>query len=314
MKQTGDNEKYTSINKLDTDFRAEAVAAGLIESGRSEEEILIVRQQGDKRHTSKDIAKIEIGYSREDMMKYLYIHTNRNSIYDTIPENIFHQSVHTSKKKSKEDVIHEIREHRREELSARMYFQPFEMVVDQLLTDAQLYERKFDKKNFHSNLKDIFSGYWSVLKLMTLKQAAFFIKIIPVLHRITTDFDLVGKLMGTILEAPVKIEMGELQELKTDLSLKAMSGKWRLGINSVLGNTSKDGYRNIQVTIGPALPEKIKQFSKGFDDCLLLEQLIAMMLPANIQKAVKYKTLEAHAGFRLSCDKHTAWLGINTRL
>lgn len=314
MKHKDVNGRHTAINKLDTDFRAEAVAAGLIESGQDADKIVIVRQQGDKRHISKDIAKVETGFSKEDLMEYLYIYTNRNSIYDTIPENIFHQSLNTPGRKSKEEVIHEIRQHRQEEFYARRYFQPFEMAIDQLLIDAQLYERQFDKKNFHGNLKDILSGYWSVLKYMTLGQAVFFIKIIPVLHRITTDFDLAGKLLGIILNVPVKVELGDLRELHTDLSIKAMSGNWSLGVNSVLGNTFNDGYRSIHVTIGPGRPEQIKQFSKGFDNNLILEQLLTMMLPANVQKTVKHKTLEEHAKFRLSDSEHTTYLGINTRL
>ena len=60
--------------------------------------------------------------------------------------------------------------------------------------------------------------------------------------------------------------------------------------------------------------EQIKQLSKGFENNLILEQLLAMMLPANVQKTVKYKTAEEYAGFRLSNNKHTAYLGINTRI
>jgi hypothetical protein len=307
-------DKCAAINKLETDFRAETVAAGLIESGQDADKILIVRQKGDKRHVSKDIAGVKNDFSKQDLMEYLYIHTNRNSVYDTIPENIFHQPFNTAKKKSQEDIISEIRRHREEEFYARKYFQPFEMAVDQLLIDAQLYERKFDKKNFHSNLKDILSGYWSVLKLLTLKQAVFFIKIIPVFHQITTDLGLAGKLMEVILEVPVKIESGGLSEIKTNISLKVKQGTWRLGVNSVLGNTFKDGYRDINIIIGPTYPEKIKLFSKDSDSNLILEQLMTMMLPANTKRIIRYETLEEYAKFRLSDSTHTAYLGINTRL
>ncbi|NDV78480.1 type VI secretion system baseplate subunit TssG [Dysgonomonas sp. 511] len=309
-----ENNKYNAINNLETDYRAEVVAAGIIESGLDADKILIVRQKGDKRYVSKDIAEVKNDFSKEDLMEYLYIYTNRNSIYDAIPENVFHQPFETAKRKTQEDIINEIRRHREEEFYARRYFQPFEMAVDQLLIDAQLYERQFDKKNFHSNLKDIFSGYWSVLKLLTLKQAVFFIKIIPILHRVTTSFDLVGKLMGIILEAPVKVELGELSEIKTAIPLKITPGKWKLGVNSTLGNTFKDGYRDINITIGPVHPEIVKSFSKGYNNYLILEQLITMMLPANTQRNVRYKTLEEYAKFRLSDKTHTAYLGINTRL
>ena len=310
----GKNNKYKTINRLNTDFRAEAVAAGLIESGQDADRVLIVREKGNKRHVSKDIIKVKNTFSQEDLMEYLYIHTTRNSIYDGIPENIFHQPFNTAQKKSKEAVIEEMRRHREEEFYARRFFQPFEMVVDKLLIDAQLYERQFDKKNFHGNLRDILSGYWSILRLLTLKQSVFFIKTIPVLNRITTDFDLVGKLMSAILDVPIKVEQSNLSEFKTDISPKVKQGDWRLGLNTALGTRFKDGDRDIHITIGETYPETIKSFYEGGINQPILAWLIKMMLPADKQVKVKYKTLEAYAGFRLSDDTHKAYLGINTRL
>lgn len=311
-------QEYTDIksfpvNKLDTDFRAEIVAAGFVETGLEEEKVVITRQKGDKRHISKDISKIENRFSNEDLMEYLYIYTNRKSVYDAIPENIFHQPFVTAKKKSQEDIINEIRRHRQEEFYARRYFQPFERAVDKLLIDAQLYERKFDKSNFHSNLKDVLSGYWPLLKLLTLKQAVFFIRIIPVIHKVATDLKLVSSLISVILDVPVEIAEGELSVIKTDISRKLTKG-WRLGTNTVLGNTFCDGYRDIDITIGPAHPEKIRQLSKGFRDNQILEQLLAMMLPVNIQKKIKFKVSDEFDKFRLSDATHKAYLGINTKL
>jgi hypothetical protein len=305
--------KYKTINRLNTDFRAEVVAAGLIESGQDADKVLIVREKGDKRHISKDIVKVKNEFSQEDLMEYLYIHTNRSSIYDGIPENIFHQPFSTAQKKSKEAVIEEMRRHRDEEFFARRYFRPFEMVADQLLIDAQLYERKFDKKNFHSNLRDTLYAYWTILKRLTLKQAVFFIKIIPLLPRIVTDFELTGKLIGVILDVSVKVESYKVSIVETSPS-KAGKSNWQLGVNSVVGSTLQDGYEDLLITVGPACPKTVKSFSKGCNNQLILAKLLDMMLPANMQKTVKYKTRDELTKFRLSDGTHTAWLGINTRL
>lgn len=308
------DNKSKTINRLDTDFRAEAVAAGLIESGNEADKVLIVRDKGDKRHVSKDIVKIKNVFSPEDLMEYLYIHTNRSGIYENIPENIFHQPFNTAQKKSKEAVIEEMSRHREEEFYARRYFRPFEMVIDQLLIDAQLYERQFDKKNFHGNLKDILFGFWEILRLMTLKQAVFFIKTVPVLNHITADFDTAGKLMSVILDSPVKIELGDVSEIKTNLTAKIGKEDWRLGINAALGNSFKDSAEDLIITIGPACPKTLKSFINGSNNQLIMEQLLAMMLPANRKKRVKYRVKDELAKFRLSDDTHTAYLGINTRL
>ena len=309
------NTKYKTINRLNTDFRAEVVAAGLIESGQDAEKVLIVREKGDKRHISKDIAKVKNEFSKHDLMEYLYIYTNRSGIYESIPENIFHQPFSTAQRKgSKEAVIEEMRKNRNEEMYARRYFQPFEMVIDQLLIDAQIYEREFDKKNFHSNLKDILVGFWSVLRFMTLKQAVFFIKTIPVLNHITADFDTAGKLMGIVLDSPVKIELGDVSEIQTNLSAKIGKENWRLGTDAVLGSSFKDNEEDLVVTVGPACPKALKALINGSNNQFILEQLLVMMLPANRKKRVKYKVKDELAKFRLSDDTHKAYLGINTRL
>lgn len=302
------------INKLDTDFRAEVVAAGLIESGVDEDKILIVREKGNMRYTSKDIAKVHSAFSQQDLMEYLYIHTNRNSLYDAIPENIFHQPYVTATKKTQDDVINEIRRHREEEFYARRYFQPFEIAIDKLLVDAQLYERKFDKKNFHSNLKDVLSGYWYVLKLLTLEQAVFFIRIIPVIDKVITDMKLAEKLMSVILDVPIKIEEGEPSEMKAAPTEKSAKKTWRLGVNTVVGSSFNDGYRDINITVGPAHPERIREFSGGRNDQLILQQLIGMMLPVNMKKKIIFKVPKELSKFRLSDGTHKAYLGINTTL
>ena len=307
-------DKLTSINTVDTDYRAEVVVAGLVENGYDADKLLIIRQKGDKRYVSKDINRAENEYSTQDLMEYLYIYTNRQGIYDTIPEGIFHQPLNTAKKKTQEDVLLEIRKHRDEEFFARRYFQPFEMVLDQILVDAQLFEGKFNKKNFHDDLKKIFTRYWSILKLLTLKQAVLFLKIIPVIHRVSTDLDVMGILVGAILEAPIKVEIGKKSKLTARATEDVQLGKWYLGITSILGDQFEDGYRNICITVGPVTPEQMKLFEVNFKNDLILKALLHMMIPSDCQIDIKYKTIQEHAKFSLSGGTHKAYLGINTIL
>lgn len=308
------SSKYKAVNKLDTDFKAETVAAGLIESGLDANKILIIRKSGNKRHVSKDIFALENVFSQQDLMEYLYIYTSRSSIYDAIPENVFHQPLNTAKKKTQEDVVKEIRRHRQEEFYARRFFQPFEMVVDKLLIDVHLYECKFDKKNFYSSLKDILSRHSPVLKLMNLGQAVYFIKIIPVLRQTTKDFKLLGQILSIIIDAPVKVEVREPSIIKVSNPSTIVDDNWKLGVNSVLGDTLKDGYMDIDIMIGPMEPERIINYYPGRKDEMLLKKLLSMTLPANIKRNITFETIQELADFRLSDDIHISYLGINTNL
>lgn len=308
------NNKYKAVNRLDTDFKAETVAAGLIESGFDANKILIVRKTGNKRHVSKDIASLENVFSQQDLMEYLYIYTNRSCIYEAIPENVFHQPLNTAKKKTQDDVVKEIRRHRQEEFYARRFFQPFEMVVDKLLIDVHVYECKFDKKNFYSNLKDILSRHAPILKLMTLRQAVFFIKVIPVLRQTTKDLSLLGQILGIILDAPVRVEIGKPSTIEVANPSTIVDNKWILGINSVLGDTLKDGYRDIDIQIGPMDPDQIISYYPGRENEMLLKKLLSMTLPANMKRNITFETTRQLSGFRLSDNTHSAYLGINTDL
>lgn len=305
---------FSSVNTIDSDFKAESIAAGLIESGYDDNRILLMRRHGDKRYVSKDIDVIQKHYSTQDLMEYLYIYTNRVSIYDTIPEGIFHQPLNGIRKKTQEDIISEIRRHREEENFARRYFQPFEMIFDQVLIEAQLYEKQFDKKNFHDKLKKIFSRYWSILHLLTLRQAVFFIKAIPVIDTIFADFNVTATLMSTIMEVPIHLELVCSKSTKIQNAQTNILGECRLDIDAVLGDSFVDAYRDIRITIGPMHPQVMKLFEPGSKNDLILNHLIQMVLPSDCRKYIKYDIIQEQAASRLSDENHTAYLGINTIL
>lgn len=307
-------KEKTAVNTLETDFRAEVVAAGLIATGNEADKTIIIRQRGDRRYVSKDIGRIESDYSVYDMMEYLYIYTNRFGIYDSLPEGIFHQPHHVKKQKTKEDIIREIRSHRDEEFFARRYFQPFEMVFDKLLVDAQQYEQKFDKAYFHSNLIEIFEDQWDILKHLSLGQALLFIRIIPVIAEVSQSKSLSEKVMSIVLGFEVTIREGKRSWEKLETQDRVKLRQWKLGNNSILGNAVQSDDLDLIVTVGPLSPQEMKLFESGKTNDLILKQLIDIVLPFDRNKQIKYRISKEESKFRLSGKTHKAYLGINTTL
>ncbi|MCL1942211.1 MAG: type VI secretion system baseplate subunit TssG [Candidatus Azobacteroides sp.] len=302
------------INTPDTDFRAELVVAGLIECGADAGKILIVRERGDKRNVSKDISRIESGYSDYDLTEYLYIYTNRPGIYDSLPEGIFHLPDNAGKQRTKEDIIREIRDHRDEEFFARRYFRPFEIVLDQVLTDARMYEQKFDKACFYGNLRDIFINRWNILRYLSLKQALLFIRVIPVMAEVSQSPELMSKVMEIILDCPVQISEGKKTKKKLPDEKKIPLGTWKLGINSILGDSVSGDNTDLVISIGPLSTEKMKLFESNAVNRLILNELIDLVIPFDRNVSVKYKLSDADIKFRLSDKTRKAYLGINTGL
>ena len=98
------DEHSHSFNLPDTDFKAEVVVSGLKEAGYDAERTLIFRRGDIRRGFSKDIHDIHPEYSHYDLTDYLYLYVNRRSLYDELPEGIFHKNLYQSEKISMQHI------------------------------------------------------------------------------------------------------------------------------------------------------------------------------------------------------------------
>lgn len=306
-------ERHANINTIETNFRAEVLASGLIATGVEIDKLCIVRHKGDKKDVLKDIDKMEYRYPDFDMMEYLYIFSNREGIYDSLPEGLFHQ-ITSPRLESKEAIIAEMREQRGKENFIRTFFQPFEMAIDKFLIDAQLHELKYDKMHLHNNLANILKEYWPILQLLSTSQMLLFIKSIPMMEDISRDLDLMSKVMSVILDCPVSISQGGKSRLGLTNSNTAKLKDWKLGITSILGDEAEYGKPDLIVNIGPLCLDQMKLLQPGQSSSLILKELINMLLPYDRNVRVKYQINANETKFRLSSKEHTAYLGINTTL
>lgn len=189
------DEHPHSFNLPDTDFKAEVVASGLKEAGYDAERTLISRKGDIRRGFSKDIHDIHSEYSHYDLTDYLYLYVNRRSLYDALPEGIFHKNLYQSEKISKEQVLDEIRVHREEEFFARRFFKPFEISLDHMLVTFQNKERRIDEMNVHPDFVSIFSGQWPVLELLPTHLAVMLVHMLAYMEQITASPSKIGECM-----------------------------------------------------------------------------------------------------------------------
>ena len=299
-------------NLLDTDFRAEALAASWIEDGYDGEKIHIIRLGGAKRGFSKDIEEIDIHFSEYDLKDYLQIKTNRESIYDSLPEGIFHQSTQKRFNRDKEDIIDEIKQHRLEEFYARKFFQAFEVESDYALVLAYLFEAQYDKKIRNSSYTDVFIPYWSILKLLNPEQRVLFMHTIPFLDQIRNNNDEIEKTISVLLEVPVKIESIKLPAKNADSFFESIVGESRLGVSLVLGKIIDDGQYDMKVTIGPISAKKMEYFLETSVGNTILDLSCRLFIPADVFIVKDFKVFPEDAAFILSYEDVNTFLGINT--
>lgn len=302
------------INSTDSDFRAEVIAAELVENGFNIDNLFIIHKGAARRAVSKDIIGVRLDRSSElDLKDYLHINVNRDGLYDILPEGVFHQPIYKKEERNKDKIIEEMRLHRKQEVYARQFFQPFETEINRALVLAQLYENRFDKPYIYRDFVNVFRSYWSLINQLDTPKALLFLNMIPLLRNLRVDFDKAAKYIGLILDTQVSISKQSTKQ-KVDKDKNIRLNNCRLGINFVLGNKFADGHGDIVITLGPMPSTQMELFIKGKKGDTVLNVLCEMLMPANAQINIRYKIERQHSKFSLSSDSHKAYLGINTFL
>lgn len=300
-------------NDHDSDFKAEVIASSLIEQGHDPEQIVIIREGISKRGYSTDVNEVVTDYSMHDQQEYIHIKANKESLYDMLPQGLFHQPLYKKKFiKDREDALEEIKIHREQEFFARRFFQPFEIIADETLTQAYLYEAKYNKKIAHSEFIELFSPYWPILKLLEKKQANFFMYVIPILHHIRSHREETEEALSYILDVPVKLSNIKLPAKQAGSFFESKVGKNSIGVDMVLGNSFDDGEYDIKITVGPISALRMVDFIETGKGYCLLELLCDLFLPVGAFVEKEFKIIPEDSAFILSDKENTTFLGVNS--
>lgn len=315
---TANNEKTDwigrNIHHSTIDYRMEVVAAALIGQGYSLDELRIIRQGMARRGFSTDVEAVYWQYAPKEQQDYLCIETNREGLYDMLPEGVFHQPIGKQLNPDKDDVLQEIRAHRQQEFFARRFFQFFEEQADKTMVEAYLFESRYNRMLNYPDFVDLFVPYWPFIKHLPHKQAVFFIHTIPILHQIRVNAERVGEALSLILDVPIVLQPISLSDKKATHSFESRLGESRLGVDLVLGNTFDDGEDDLQLLIGPLPAQRMRNFLETGSEYQLLEELCQVFLPADLFVVYEFLIDPEDSAFILSDETHTTYLGINSFL
>lgn len=299
-------------NDLHTDFTAEVVASMLAEQGFDPDQLFIVRNGGSRRGVAKDIASVAVlANSPQSEELSMQIHTNRRSMYDTLPEGLFYRGDSAVRSKTKEQVLEEINKNRQEEFFIRLFFRLFEVESDRTLILIRLRELRFDKMYVHSDFVDSISAHWTILTLMDQPSAIFFIKILPLIHSIRRRFEEVSKAMSLILDVPVHVEPKSAKAKTAHENRCGKLGEMRLGQSFITVGTVVEPIEDLMITVGSMPAQKMELFLPGKPRMIILNYLAHLLISAKLDFKILFEVQEK--GFRLDSSQRR-YLGINTRL
>lgn len=294
------------FNGVETDFKAEVLAAEMIEANVAAERILIIPLGARNRPHRKDVESIIEEVAEYDNKEYTLISTPKEGLYDKLPEGLFHHPISYAADKTEKQVAEAIRRHRLEEKAARNFFLPFDVSLNDVRVQITLYENQLDKKFHFNQLVNIFSSHWQIFQHLNVLQANIFLQFLPLIHRMRDDWPAIETLFELIFLAPARLSIRSQEAHKhqanTQLSkLTSSVGNGVLGVDLTTGNPLDCGeFNEIVIKFGPVTADKVKQFTGAGKQEVLVRKLCDYLLPADVDVAVEYEFEPMEKSFQLT--------------
>jgi len=245
-----------AIRNILYDIKAEALIADLLENELESENFITVPKGTFKRRYSRDIDSIkEIKF--ENGQKVIGFYLNRDGLYDSLPEGLFHEKTDRTLKESG-NFSEESKKLKAEEKAVREFFLPFENEIFFQRVQLELEERKVLSRFSENLFDDIYPEFWNLDKSLDRKYISRMVLLLHFSHRIVGNCSLTEKCLETILEEKVSVRVVRTMDLqngeidKSGSSVKSyLLGNSELGVDFVCGENFEHLGKTMEFNIGP---------------------------------------------------------------
>lgn len=307
-------ELVKRINNIREDIRAEVIVSDLLASGIHEDDILIRFIGQLERPRSRDIARVRVVQNSKSRNQ-LEIILNRDSIYDMLPEGMFHQPSAKNQSISVPAMVEEYHQHQQEEEEVRQFFAPFEneLFLQRTYTESEEFQQLFQIQQLLLN--DAVLTNLGINPELPPVFTTKLLSIIPYTYQIVGDISKTEHLFSLLLGDPITIKAGRFSEpVKSDRS--SFLGHITLGADSTAGNIMMPGHYLVQLIVGPVSKEEFSQYKDGGWKTGALQTLINFIIPIEWEMTTEIEIEKEEAkSFILNDGERTnARLGYTTSL
>ncbi len=306
----------TSLKGGDIDLKVEAVIANAIRHKLVKIEYVFVRPLSTfQRSYSHDFSSVE-KRERKQGNPYYFVDINREGLYDTLPEGLFHQTLKKDAQIDTETAIKELELHRQEEKAARKFFLPLEQEFYRLQLLAEWQESQLMLSSLNRQQYDALINLWDLPKELSNYQTLMMLHIIPLLHHIVGDYETTSNLLSLIMETPIRVEISQVITQETNEVELPCLGEFELGRDSILGNYIEDYHPHYLLIVGPIEKKYITNYLSGGKKRKTFLRLCAYFLPCQSDISVKIEiTQPEEEGFLLHGEEAgEGYLGYTTQL
>ncbi|MEM6844143.1 MAG: type VI secretion system baseplate subunit TssG [Bacteroidota bacterium] len=305
-----------ALSRGNIDLKSEALMANAVRHQMVKLEDIFVRSASTfQRSYSRDLAAIE-QRERKQGASYYFVDVNREGLYDTLPEGLFHQTLRKDAQIDTETAVEELELHRQEEKAARQFFLPLEQEFYRLQLLAEWQESQILLSSLNRQQYSSLIDLWRLPKELSTYQTVMMLHIIPLLHQVVGDLKAVSNLLGLVMEAPIEVQASQVTTWKADEVALPNLGEFELGRDSVLGNYIEDYHPHYQLIVGAIEKKYIAGYLPGGKKRQVLLRLCAYFLPCQADISVKIEIFpEEETGFLLKGKElGEGYLGYTTHL
>ena len=270
------------LQKMESDFKAEVIATQWLSYEQDVAKFVIERLGNIPRTHTKDVYHSYTDISQVNLDSYTVLQSFRQSIYEAVPENVFHPPTLGGLGKTQEEILEEIKHQRKKENEARTFFKPFEQEAPYLEMQALMLELMFEKKATYDNLYKLFEQGWPVISRLPYDTALSFIYILPILNEVRGKRQWIEKCLTFLTGFPVSIRESYTQETVAKNNGGFVTGVSYLGVNTTFSGALSDGECSWILTVGPVAEPVAGNIlpQSGFEN--LLDVLLEYMAPSNL--------------------------------
>lgn len=290
MRTNSLEEALQAIRQLRLDIRAEAIVADLVENDIDHEDIQVNQQGAFLRPVRRDVLSAEIK-NNNDAREILELFLSRNSIYDALPEGLFHQpGEELPHKKSVTTLAAEYKKRKQQEKEARLFFQPLENEFFRQRVDLELKERQLLRK-FRHLFNDFLLSFWKIDDTLPREFTIRLIRILPLANELTGNMANVAQALAYTLNEQVTIEI-EYKRAERPGGGNRL-GQTGLGHDFIAGNMTEPQPVAV-VTVGPITNGNVQDFLPGGEALRFAKVFYSYFMPFHIDVETEILTDTAY--------------------
>ncbi len=270
-------------------LKAEALCAELMANGVSFDD-LIVRFQGAFRKSYRN--DIEELSAAKDGSGQIIIKINRDSLYDKLPEGLFHQTRGGARTGGLSGMVGEYRRFRDEEKQARKFFQPVEQELFRYRVITEQEERKLQFGILNGNLEAEFYRFWNIESSLPAQPASVLVLIMPWIAQIKGNRQLTGKALSMMLGKPVNTELVIAQEQYDSKAGFLLGEGALLSMDTVCGDHFAEPYEQWIFTIEGLDHDEMEVYTEYMAYGRFLKRFEELFIPLEVEMKFEYHCQE----------------------